>query len=544
MVDLRLGWCTVAVNHEMTQMIGSSEPLTTRIKGLQHGRRLRLSEYTWSVGIIALATVVGLRLRAHLQIIDVAMLYLLAVVVVGYRYRRGPALLASLLSIAAFDLGFVPPYYTFNVHDTAYYLTFGVMLSVALSMGQLTARIREQAQDASEREGRARAMYALSKGLAEGGDLEDQLRIAARHISEVGRGEAELFLVGNLLPGDWPVEGLFESLDVRIAAIWAYENGECAGWGTRHCAGAEALVVPLRSPSRMIGVVIVHPRSLDDVLPEPEQETVEALAEQAAAAFERTILSREHEQARVEVESERLRTALLSSLSHDLRTPLGSIEGAASSLLQESGGLSREAQQEMAETILEESRRMTRLVTNLLDMVRVETGALAVHKEWQPLEEALGVALVRLEDRLVAHSVETRLPPDLPLVPIDELLVEQVFINLLENAAKHTPRGTSITVSAWTEGESVIVEVADCGPGIPIGEEETVFRKFHRTAGVDHTGPAGGSGLGLTICRGIIAAHGGRMWLEPSPSEGARFRFSLPLVGPPLRGVPTEAVES
>jgi two-component system sensor histidine kinase KdpD len=270
---------------------------------------------------------------------------------------------------------------------------------------------------------------------------------------------------------------------------------------------------------------------------------VEALAGQAAAAFERTSLSQAHEQARIEVESERLRTALLSSLSHDLRTPLGSIEGAASSLLQESSGLSREAQQEMAETILEESRRMTRLVTNLLDMVRVETGALAVHKEWQPLEEALGVALLRLEERLAAHAVAIRLPPALPLVPIDELLIEQVFINLLENAAKYTPRGTPITVSAWAENGSVMVEVVDRGPGIPIGEEETVFRKFHRTAGADHAGPAGGSGLGLTICRGIIAAHGGRMWLERSAGQGACFRFTLPLDGPPLRTVPTEAVE-
>lgn len=474
------------------------------------------------------------------------MLYLLAVVVVGYLHRRGPALLASLLSIAAFDFAFVPPYYTFNVHDTAYYLTFGVMLAVALSMGQLTARIREQAQDANEREARARALYALSRDLSEGGDLEEELGIVTRHISEAGHGEAQVFLDGfnrELRADDWPVGGLFESLDVRIAATWAYEKGESAGWGTRHCAEAEALVVPLKGTSRIIGVVTVRPRSLDDVLAEPERETVETLAEQAAAAFERTILSQAHERARMEVESERLRTALLSSLSHDLRTPLGSIEGAASSLLQESGGLSPEAQQEMAETILEESRRMTRLVTNLLDMVRVETGALAVHKEWQPLEEALGVALLRLEERLAVHAVDIRLPPALPLVPIDELLIEQVFINLLENAAKHTPRGTPIAVSAWAENGSVMVEVADRGPGIPIGEEETVFRKFHRTAGADHAGPAGGSGLGLTICRGIIAAHGGRMWLERSAVQGACFRFTLPLEGPPLRTVPTEAVE-
>ncbi|MBA3344473.1 MAG: DUF4118 domain-containing protein [Gemmatimonadales bacterium] len=508
-------------------------------------RAVRVSEYVWAVGIIALAAALGLLLRSHLQTIDVAMIFLLAVVVVGYQYRRGPALVAALLSIGAFDFAFVPPYYTFDVHDQAYYLTFAVMLVVALSMGQLTARIREQAQDAGERECRARALYALSRDLSAGGDLQDQFGMVARHISEAGRGDAQVFLDGSaheLRPGDRPGEGVFESVDVRVAATWARENGETAGWGTSHCAAAEAMVVPLKSPSRIVGVVTVQPRSFDEVLSEAERKTVEVLAHEAAAAFERTILFQAHEQARVEVESERLRTALLSSLSHDLRTPLAGIEGAASSLLQDSSGLPPEAQREMAETILEESRRMTRLVTNLLDMVRVEAGAVVVQREWQPLEEALGVALLRVEERLVGHAVETCLPPDLPLVPIDELLVEQVFINLLENAARHTPPGTSITVSAWTEREAVIVEVRDSGPGIPLGEEETVFRRFHRTVGADRTGPPGGSGLGLTICRGLITAHGGRLWVEQG-TGGACFRFTLPLQGPPIRILPAEAVE-
>lgn len=510
-------------------------------------RRLRISEYAWSACILALTTALGLLLRRDLQIVDVAMLFLLGVVVVGYRYRRGPALLASLLSIAAFDLLFVPPYYTFHVHDPAYYLTFGVMLAVALSMGQLTARIREQAQDASEGEARARALYALSSDLSASGSLQDQLAVTTRHISEAGHGAAQVFLDGfdrARWAENWPAEGLFESLDVRVAATWAYRNGESAGAGTRHCAEAEALVVPLKSPTRVVGVVTIHPESLDNVLPEPDRVTVEVLAEHAAAAFERSLLSQAHEEARIEVESERLRTALLSSLSHDLRTPLGSIEGAASSLLQEASGLSREAQRDMAETILEESRRMTRLVTNLLDMVRVETGALAVHKEWQPLEEALGVALLRLEERLAEHPVTTELSPDLPLVPIDGLLIEQVFINLLENAAKYTGRGTPIRVSAWAEKDTVVVEVADTGPGVPAGEEESVFLKFHRTARADDAAPAGGSGLGLTICRGIIAAHGGRIWLEAGQGTGACFRFTLPLEGPPMRTLPPEGGES
>jgi two-component system, OmpR family, sensor histidine kinase KdpD len=187
---------------------------------------------------------------------------------------------------------------------------------------------------------------------------------------------------------------------------------------------------------------------------------------------------------------------------------------------------------------VEESRRMTRLVANLLDMVRVEAGALAVRKEWQPLEEALGVALLRLEDRLADHPVETRLPEDLPLVPIDGLLIEQVFINLLENTAKYTPVGTPVVIDAEAVPGGVLVSVSDRGPGLPAGSEQDVFRKFYRAGTRD--GAAGGSGLGLTICRGIIQAHGGRMWAEQK-TDGATFRFLLPFEGPPMPSPPPEA---
>jgi two-component system sensor histidine kinase KdpD len=515
-------------------------------KAYRRARRLGANEYISSLGIIAITSLIGLVLRPHLQITDIAMLFLLAVVVVGYSHHRRAALLACVLSIAAFDFGFVPPYYTLNVHEAAYFLTFGVMLAVALVMTQLTTRIRGQAEEAMEREQRTAARFALSRELATVDAIPAQIAITERHIAQAGQGEVHALL--SLTPGEspshhpWPDDGVFDSVAVRVAASWAYENGESAGWGTSQCAEAEALVVPMKSPNETLGIVTLRPESPERILSPAQRRTVEALARQAAIALERTLLSRGHEQARMEVESERLRTALLSSLSHDLRTPLGSIEGAASSLLQESGVLSPGLQREMAETILEESRRMTRLVTNLLDMVRVETGDLAVHKAWQPLEEALGVALLRLEERLASHPVETKLPQELPLLPIDELLIEQVFINLLENAVKYTAPGTPITVSAWQEGDAVLVEVADRGEGIPQGEEETIFRKFHRVAGAGPTVPPGGSGLGLTICRGIVAAHGGRIWLERRADRGAAFRFTLPLEGTPPGLPPSDVV--
>lgn len=506
-----------------------------------------LGEYAWAVSIVGVTTAAALALRSYVQTTDVAMLFLLAVVVVAYRHRRGPAVLASVLSIAAFDFGFVPPYATFSVHEPAFFLTFAVMLAVALSMSQLTGRIREQAEEASEREQVTAALYALSRELATATTVADQIAIVKRHVAAALKSEVLILFdegSGEGAGSSWPGQGALNSVDVRVAASWARERGESAGWGTSHCAEAEALVVPLRTGSRIAGIIVLTPEELNE-LPSPSTcLLLEALADQAAVSLERALLAERHEQARVEIQSEQLRTALLSSLSHDLRTPLASIEGAASSLLQESGVLSSESRREMAETILEESRRLNRLVANLLDMVRVETGALAPRKEWQPLEEALGVALLRLDERLAGHPVETELSATLPLVPIDELLIEQVFINLLENAIRYTVAGTPIKIAAWPEQQVVVVEVADQGDGIPPGEEETIFRKFQRSSRANGTGTTGGSGLGLTICRGIITAHGGRIWLEPTGGKGAAFRFSLPLEGPQRRALPQEMVES
>jgi two-component system sensor histidine kinase KdpD len=506
------------------------------------------SRRAWAgtVAIMAAVTAPCLLWRSRLTTVDVAMVLLLGVVVVSARYPRGPALLASLLSIAAFDFLFVPPYYTFDVHDGAYLLTFAVMLVVALTMTRLTGQILEHAAQAEQRAGRAAAVAALNAELMEATRPADVLATLERHVAAAGGGEA-CTLTPEQLAGDpaaWApaTRELLASAPERVVARRVYEDGRTAGLGTARCADADVLVVPLGTPGRHLGVVVVRPES--DLAPTPaEIATVEALAAQAALAHERTLLAEQGSRARAEAEAERLRSSLLSSLSHDFRTPLATIEGAASGLLEEDGALPPEGRRELAAGILEESRRMTRLVANLLNMVRVETGALAVQKSWQPLEEVVGVALLRLEEQLARHPVEVDLPPHLPLVPVDELLVEQVFINLLENAARYTPPGTAVAVRAWETGGAVCVEVADRGPGIPAGAEELVFRKFYRAAGAQHddgSGPAGGSGLGLTIAQGIVSAHGGRMWVEPRPGGGAAFRFTLPLSGPAVPAPPAD----
>lgn len=496
----------------------------------------------------AVAVVTALALlpfRDLLNTIDAAMVLLLAVVVVSAVSRRGPALYASALAILAFDVLFVPPYYRLTVDDADYLLTFGVMLVVAVLMSGLTTRIREQAEAASESERRTRARFTLNQDLASvvtADQVIEELRAALEAIVGV---PGQVALAQEHGPGerqpDWPTDGVFADTEVRLAASLAVLQHEITGHGTTHGADADALVMPLTTRHRNFGVIAFPTARANRVLSPAELRLAGAVLEEGMIALDRAYLTEEHEAARLAVDAEQLRTSLLSSLSHDLRTPLANIEGAASSLLDPNATLAAEVRRELAEGILGESRRMHRLVMNLLDMVRVESGALAIRKTWQPLEEALGVALLRLDERLAGRDVQVRLPPDLPLVPIDELLIEQVFINLLDNALKHTPAGTAITVSAATENGAVVAEVADRGPGLAPGEEERVFGKFYQATPGGGTIPAGGAGLGLTICRGIIAAHGGRIWAEPNPGGGVRFRFTIPLGGQPPAAPPSEA---
>jgi len=494
--------------------------------------RASLRSYGEAALVVLAATAVGRALAGVLNVTDVAMLYLLAVVIVSSRHARGPSVAASLLSIALFDFAFVPPHFTFAVSDVKYLLTFGVMLVVALVMGGLTSRIRAQAEAAREREQRTAALYAMSRELASGAEPADLAAAAARHIEgtfgcrvALLRGGAAGGLAGE--PG-----GSLGPLDEKERAVaqWVYEHGENAGLGTATLPAAAALYVPLKTSGRTVGVVGVAPTDPRRFQDPVQRQLLEALAGLAAVALERAALVERSRQAWVEMEGERLRTALLSSLSHDLRTPLAAIEGAASSLLQDAAALGAGPRRDLAETILGESRRMTRLVGNLLDMVRVESDSLEVHREWQPLEEVVGVALIRADLLLRGRLVSTTLPADLPLVPIDGLLVEQVLMNLLENAARHTPPGTPIDVSAVAAHGEVVVTVADRGPGLPPGEEERVFEKFRRLKGA---GGGGGAGLGLTICRGIVRAHGGRIWAGTRDGGGAAFRFTIPIVGTP-----------
>jgi two-component system sensor histidine kinase KdpD len=505
------------------------------------GRPAPAAEY-WRAGLVAgLCTLVGFAVFQYLSLTDVAMVFLLGVALVASRYGRGPTIFASFLSIALFDFCFVPPRFTLAVSDVGYLLTFGIMLAIALIMSNLTLRIRAQAETARERERRTAALYGMSRELAAIRDQREIVTTAARHVSDIFGAPAQVLLPDGgrhlRVPVGTQPAYPFDDKEQSVAT-WVFEHGRIAGAGTDTLPAAQGLYLPLVASSGTIGVLGLRPADPKRFQDPAVQQLLETFSAQAAVALERAVLAERTQREQVEIEAERLRTSLLSSLSHDLRTPLGVITGAASSLLEDRANVPEATRRTLLESILGESQRMNRLIGNLLDMIRVESGALQVQKEWQPLEEPVGVALIRLEDRLRDHPVTVSLPADLPLVPLDEVLIEQALINLLENAAKYTPAGTPIEISAEALDGMVRVDVADRGPGLEPGEESRIFDKFYRAPSGAATS---GVGLGLTICRGIITAHGGRIWAENRPGGGAVFRFTLPLSGPPRPALPSEA---
>lgn len=509
----------------ITGEAGESRPLATQAVK----RNSDWSSYGLGMVGVALSTAVAWLMFPYFGLANLIMVYLLGVVLVATRYGRGPSVLASVLSIAVFDFFFIPPYLSFAVSDIQYLLTFGVMLVVALTISGLAVRTKQQAELARHQERRTAVLYALSRDLATHRGTGLLVQLAVKHLREVFDGQVAIFLAdagkrvqlqrGELLHFE------FDPKESGVAQ-WVFEHNERAGLGTDTLPGAKALYLPLVGSAGSIGVVAVRPAESNRLLDLDQLLLLESLVNQVALAIERTRLSEEAQQAHVHVETERMRNAILSSVSHDLRTPLATITGAASSLLDGQGQLDSAARLELARAIYREADRLDRLLRNLLDMMRIEAGAVQLSKEWHPVDEVVGAALARLEGRLRDHTVNTAFPADLPLVLVDGVLLEQVMINLVENAVKYAPPGSAIDLSASANDHEVVVEVGDRGPGIPVGEEVRIFDKFYRAKPARESGV----GLGLTICRGIIEAHGGRIWAENRPGGGAVFRFAIPLL--------------
>ena len=467
----------------------------------------------------------------HVSPINLIMVYLSGVVLVATRLGAGPSVLASLLSVATFDFFCVPPFYTFAVEDTQYLFTFAVMLATAATISTLTARVAFQADSARQRERRTASLYALSHQLAAARTPEQIAQAAVRHVSEavdakvavllaVQDGDARLVHAGGEVllcePG---------SHDEAVAR-WVVDHGEVAGHGTSTLPGAAGLYLPLKASHGTVGVLGLLPATPWRPIEPGRLHLLETLAGLIALALERVQLAAEADRIGVQMETEKLRSSLLSAVSHDLRTPLSVITGAASTLLDGDQSLEPSTRKELLESILVEADRLNRLVVNLLDMTRLEAGAIEVHKQWHAVEEIVGVAIRHAGMQLCDHPLVTQIDPELPLVPMDDLLVEQVLLNLLDNAAKYSPAGSPIEIRARLEGNQLAVAVADHGPGLPNADLERVFEKFYRS--VRSLGRPG-AGLGLAICRGIVQLHGGRISAQNRPGGGALFRFTLPL---------------
>jgi two-component system sensor histidine kinase KdpD len=486
---------------------------------------------TWGEALLVAAVVCGataaaLFLRPYLAPVNLAMVYLLGVAGVAARSSRWASAAAAVASAAAFDFFCVPPYLTFAVADTEYLITFAAMLVVALVISAQTARILEQAREAAAREARAQTLYRLSDRLASETRVFEAARAAAAMAAEALSSPVVIFL-----PEDDSISFRRRTSDVlpvpvaeETIANWVYHHGRKAGKGVDDLLRATALYVPLRGARAVVGVMAVLPTGARPIDSAEQKVLIDLFANQTALAIERTLSHNAAEASRVEMQTEQMRSALLSAVSHDLRTPLASITGAASTLRQQGERLPAETRHELLESISEEAERLGRLVSNLLDMTRFESGGVELRRDLYPLEEIAGAALQRLDGQLQGRDVTVQLPDNLALVYVDDVLVGQVFTNLLENAAKYTPPGSPIEIAAREQGQAVQVEVRDHGPGFKSGEEERIFEKFYRS----RTGGARGAGLGLAICRAVVEAHGGSIEAWNHPQGGAVFRFRLP----------------
>jgi two-component system sensor histidine kinase KdpD len=492
------------------------------------GGRSSWRQYGQALAAVVAVTLFATPLRDALELANIVMLFLLAVLFSAIKLGRGPAVLTAFLSVAAFDFFFVPHRFSFAVSDIEYLVTFAVMLTVALSIAHLTTGLGFQAKVAESRERRMRALYEMARELSSALVVEQIEEIGDRFVSSTFGVHAHLLLPDD--KGKLPVTiERGDVLDLGIAQ-WALDHGESAGCGTDTLPASHYLYVPLKATMRVRGVMAIAPRQEGGLLNPEQQRLLDTFAALIGIALERVHYITVAQEALVSMESERLRNGLLSSISHDLRTPLTGLVGLIDAMMLIEPKLEPQ-HQEFAGAIREQAMRTSAQVNNLLDMARLQAGKVTLKREWQPLEDAVGAALQARAAVLGGHSVHIDLPGDLPVLELDAVLMERVFCNLLENAAKYTPPGSVIEISARVAGSEVEISVCDNGPGLPHGREQAIFEKF--TRGQEESNVVG-VGLGLAIVRAIVAAHGGRVWANNrSPQTGACFVFTLPVGNPP-----------
>jgi two-component system sensor histidine kinase KdpD len=494
-------------------------------------------EYLGSLVFVAAALGIGLLLRELLSGSSVALAFLTAVLASAVTWGLWPSLLACLASVLAYNFFFLPPLYTFTIADPENIVALFFFAVVAIIASNLAARVRAQAIGARLRARMTEELYQFSRKLAGAVALDDVLWATVHQIALMLRVHVVLLLPDGervAVRAGFPPEDTLDEADLA-AARWAWEKNRAAGRGADTLPGARRLFLPMATGRGAVGVIGIGREEAEDTpnrtipLLSPDQaRLLDALADQAAQAIERVGLADDLDRARLVAETDRLRSALLTSISHDLRTPLASILGSATSLATHGAQLEEDVRTSLARTIAEEAERLNRFIGNLLDMTRLESGPLRPQSSLADLSDILGAALRRAAQVLGAHRVRMELAPDLPMVAVDVVLFEQVLLNLLDNAAKYSPADSPILIRARVEEGSVVLQVLDEGEGIPTADLERVFDKFYRVHNTDRQ--RAGTGLGLAICRGFVEAMGGSIIAANRPDRpGASFTIRLPV---------------
>ncbi len=473
-------------------------------------------------------TLVATPMLGYLDLANIVMLFLLTVLLVAVKLGRNPAILAAVLSVLLFDIFFVPPRFSLAVSNIQYLVTFVVMLATALITAHLAAGLRQRAEESRRREQRTQALYQLARQLAGSLSIAQVAEIAEVFIGQQLQARSALLLPDETAHGLSAVaQSTALPIESHLAQV-AMNSGQLVRSDEVSRLGYAPLYLPLHGSTRTRGVLAIR---FAEGIQEPSNETLsllDALASLIAVAVERLHYVAVAQTSEMEMLTERLRSSILSALSHDLRTPLTALVGLADSLFLIKPALPANAL-ESAQALHEQAARLAGLVGNLLDMARLNAGEVTLRREWQPLEEVIGASIKLLGSALAAHTVRVDLPRDLPLLEFDAVLIERVFCNLLENAAKYAPAGSSIELVAGQAGDSIEISVADRGPGFP--ERDDLFKMFVR--GEAESGKPG-TGLGLAICRAIVEAHGGHIWADNRPDGGACVSFTLPRGNPPV----------
>ncbi len=501
------------------------------VKAAQLPKAFRLKPYIKATIFVGLAIIAGAALDQTLDVRNLALVFLMAVLAAAVRGGLGPGLFASVAGALSFNFFFLEPRYTFTVQDPESLVALFFYLGVAVVASNLTAAVQRQAAAARQRARTTEDLYLFSKKLAGTGTLDDVLWATAFQIASMLKVRVVILLPENgsiAVKAGYPPDDTLVDADIA-AAKWAWEHNRPAGRAADTLPGAKRLYLPMRTGREAVGVIGLDNDKQGPLLTPEQQRLFDALADQAALAIERIQLVSDVDKAKLAAETDRLRTALLTSISHDLKTPLAAIMGSAGTLKDFGVDIPEEARAELLSSVVDESERLNRFISNLLDMTRIGSGAMEPNYAFHFAGDIVGTALSRAAKIASGHKLRVSIPADMPMLKVDPVLFEQVLFNLLDNAAKYAPDETVIDIRGWQDGGHVLISVIDEGPGIPPDDLERIFDSFYRVRKGDHV--RAGTGLGLSICRGFIEAMGGTIRAaNRSDRPGAIFTIRMPVL--------------